>query len=126
MNGTQSSVADTSMMLLMEKLVAVTKLANHDAIKERLLMILDSADKKRVFEATDGISSARDIAARTGIGFSTVTRWWSDWNSQGIVEESENVQGRRRRLVSLREFGIEVPPGKKQQINEPKIKQGRS
>jgi len=78
-----------------QKLVIYTRLANYDNIKKRLMQILNSEDKKRVFEATDGKNSTREIEAITG-------------------EESPEVRGRRRRVLSLIDFGIEASLGKKQ------------
>jgi len=106
---------------LLQKLVSYTKLANYESIRNWLITILDSDDKKRVFEATDGDNSTRDIASTTGVGKDTISNWWDEWGKQGIVEESEKVRGRRRRSVSLSEFGIEVPSGKRQRSKRQKL-----
>jgi len=105
---------------LLRKLIAYTKLANYENIKNRLITILNSADKKRVFEATDGDSSTRQIESNTGVSKDTVSKWWDEWEKEGIVEESEEVRGRRHKIVSLSEFGIEVAAGKKQRSKRQK------
>lgn len=101
---------------LLHKLVIYTKLANYDNIRNRLIEILNSDDKKRVFEATDGRSSVRDIQSKTGVGKDSISDWWNEWQKEGIVEESKEARGRRRKLLSLSDFGIEVPAGKKQRV----------
>lgn len=98
---------------LLRKLVTYTKLANYESIRSRLIKILDSDDKKRVFEATDGNNSVRDFQSITGVTKDTVSNWWNKWQKEGIVEESKETRGRRRKVLSLSDFGIEVPAGKK-------------
>lgn len=105
---------------LIHTLVVYTKLANYDNIRNRLMKILNSDDKKRVFEATDGRSSVRDIQSSTGVSKDTISDWWDEWQKEGIVEESERVRGRRCRVLSLADFGIEVPGGKKHRVKRQK------
>jgi DNA-binding MarR family transcriptional regulator len=94
---------------LLQKLVIYTKLANYDNIRSRLLGILNTDDKKRVFEVTNGENSVRDIQTETGVHKDTVSSWWNDWQKEGIVQESEKRRGRRCKVLSLLDFGIEVP-----------------
>ncbi len=98
----------------LQKLIIYTKLANYESIRNRLMTILDSEDKKRVFEATDGNNSTREIESATGVGKDTVSKWWDNWEKEGIVEKSEDVRGRRCKIVSLSDFGVEVAGGKRQ------------
>jgi len=111
------------LLQILQKLIIYTKLANYENIRNRLITILNSEDKKRVFEATDGDSSTREIESSTGVSKDTVSNWWDEWEKEGIVEESEEVRGRRRKIVSLSEFGIEVAAGKKQRSKRQKANQ---
>jgi hypothetical protein len=104
---------DNEQICLLRKLVTYTKLANYDSIRNRLITILDSVDKKRVFEATNGRDSVRDIQSDTGVNKATISNWWNEWQKEGIVEECKEAKGRRSKLLSLSDFGIEVPAGKK-------------
>ena len=99
---------------LLEKLVTYTKLANYHSIRNRLMQILDSEEKRRVFETTDEKNTVRDIEAITGVSIGTISRWWSEWEKEGIVEESRKVRGRRYKVLSLTDFGVEIPGGKRQ------------
>lgn len=107
---------------LLQKLVVYTKLASYDSIRHRLIATLDSDDKKRVFEATDGKTSLRDIQSKTGVSKDTVSDWWNEWEEQGIAEESKEARGRRCKLLSLSDFGIEIPTGKKQRVKRQAMK----
>ena len=108
---------------LLHKLIMYTKLANYENIRNRLITILDSEDKKRVFEATEGNNGTRQIESITGVSKDTVSNWWDKWQREGIVEESKEVRGRRCKIVSLGEFGIEVPAGKKERSKRRKTDQ---
>jgi len=108
---------------LLRKLIIYTKLANYEDIKNRLMTILNSDDKKRVFEATDGNNSTREIESITGVSKDTISNWWDEWEKEGIAEESKEVRGRRCKIVSLCDFGIEVIAGKRQRSKRRKTNQ---
>ena len=103
---------------LLRELTTYTKLANYESIRSRLIKILNSDDKKRVFEATDGKNSVRDIQSATGVTKATVSDWWNEWQKEGIVEESKKTRGRRCKVLSLSDFGVKVPAGKKTAAKE--------
>jgi hypothetical protein len=113
---------DDSVSLLHE-LIVYTKLANYENIRNRLITILDSEDKKRVFEATDGNNGTRQIESITGVNKNSVSNWWDEWEREGIVEESKEVRGRQYKIVSLGEFGIKVAAGKKERSKRLKADQ---
>lgn len=109
---------------LLQKLVTYTKLANYGDIRSRLMAVLDSDEKKRVFEATNGDNSIRDIASDTNVNIASISEWWNEWQREGIVEESKEVRGRRRKIVSLSEFGVEIPGGKRHRGKRQKLNKG--
>lgn len=106
---------------LVHKLIIYTKLANYENIRNRLITIVDSEDKKRVFEATNGNNSTRQIESITGVSKDTVSNWWNEWQKEGVVEEIEETRGRRRKLLSLADFGIEIPGSKRQRGKRQKL-----
>lgn len=64
-----------------------------------------------VYELSDGTRSTRDIARLIGIGsHATVAVYWKKWNELGIVEPSPIFRGRYKRICSLEEVGLTVPP----------------
>lgn len=94
---------------LLRELVAWTKLANRPQLAERFMEILDSDQKKVVYEYSDGKRGVRDLSRLARVSKAVVSAWWRDWDELGIMELSPRVPGRRQRIVSLEALGIEVP-----------------
>ena len=86
-----------------------TKLQGLEKFSQIAPSVLKSDGEKVVFELSNGIRSAREIAEETRIAKSTITAYWRKWIKSGIVEESKKYPGRMKHLVSLDEIGIEVP-----------------
>ncbi len=82
---------------------------NVPTLRSVIVKELDTAQKKMVFELTDGHHSRRDIAKEVGTSDDTIRGWWDKWFQLAIVSESEARKGRPERIVSLAEVGIEVP-----------------
>jgi hypothetical protein len=99
---------------LLRELVAYTRAANHLTITKVLETILDSDDKRLVYQLSDGDASARDIQRLSGVNKDSISEWWREWEQIGIAQQSRssNVKGRRQRLFSLSDFGIAVPEPK--------------
>jgi hypothetical protein len=102
---------------LLEELREQTKwlrLLGLQALRPLLLEALTTEKHKQVYELTDGDRTIRQIGDQVGIAPGTVSRWWSQWISQGICDERQDVPGRARKLYSLTRLGIAVsmPNGK--------------
>jgi hypothetical protein len=93
---------------LLEELIFWTSLSLRDEARDRFNAILDSPEKRRVYEACDGEASQLDIQTTTGVPKSTLRGWMQEWQEHGIVRPMAG--GKRRKLVSLRALGIGVPP----------------
>ena len=79
-------------------------------LRDIIPSILDSEEKKLVYEHTDGQKTARDLLNIANIGLGTLSRWWNDWHSQGILEK----KGKKyQKIISLKELGIEIPVPKR-------------
>lgn len=50
--------------------------------------ILDTEDKKRVYDMADGDTSQTNIIDKTGVPRSTVSDWLREWKKIGIVEKN--------------------------------------
>lgn len=94
---------------LLRELLMWTRLAYRPQVAKRFVEILDSDQKRLVYEYSDGERGVREIEELTGVNKAIVSSWWADWDAQGIVEQSKAWKGRRQRLISLEELGIEVP-----------------
>lgn len=106
--------AETIISLLRE-LVAWTKLAIRPQVAERFTEILNSDQKRLVYEYSDGERGVREVSRLTRVSKNLVSAWWQDWDELGIMEQSQSVAGRRQRMVCLRALGIQVPALPKQE-----------
>lgn len=94
---------------LLRELSAWIKLEARPRAAARLADILDSDEKKLVYQYSDGTRGVREVGDITGVDKNTVLTWWKDWDKRGIMEQATAWKGRRQRLVSLEDVGIEVP-----------------
>jgi hypothetical protein len=93
----------------LHELVVWTKLVHRTHVAEWFTRILDSEEKRFVYQYSDGERSVRELGDLAGVSKALISAWWRDWDQLGIMEQSRRVPGRRRRMVSLDELGIEVP-----------------
>lgn len=110
MTGSEHTEEFQEAIRLLRELVTWTKLATRPQVAERYMEILDSDEKKLVYEYSDGQKGVREIEDITGVNKALISMWWRDWDALGIMEQSPIVSGRRRRIISLETLGIEVPP----------------
>jgi len=94
---------------LLRDLVAWIKLEARPRAAARLASILDSDEKKLVYQYSDGTRGVRELSVLTGVDKNTISTWWGDWDGLGIMEQAKTWKGRRQRMVSLEDVGIEVP-----------------
>ncbi len=94
---------------LLREMLAWIKLEARPRVAARLADILDSTEKKLVYEYSDGTTGVREISEMTGVDKNTISTWWGEWDGLGIMERARTWKGRRQRLVSLGDVGIEVP-----------------
>jgi len=99
---------------LLRELLTWTQLAYGPQVAKRFVEILDSDQKKLVYEYSDGQNGVREIEELTGVNKALISMWWRNWDKLGIMEQSPDVPGRRQRIVRLEALGIEVPPPPKQ------------
>jgi hypothetical protein len=95
---------------LLQELVVWTKLVHRAEVAQWFTQILDSDEKRLVYEYSDGERGVRELGKLTGASKALVSAWWRDWDQLGIMQQSRSVPGRRQRMVSLEELGIVVPP----------------
>ena len=84
-------------------------------VKNMLEEVLSDDTKKLVYHYSDGNRGTRDFKEIANVkSTATISVYWREWASQGIVE-LRPVQGgeRAKKLFNLEEFGIEVPAARK-------------
>ena len=75
------------------------------ALREKLRAELDKPELRRLYQESDG-RSTRDVASALEVGHATVQRHWQQWAAEGLLEPA-GVSGRFRRIIDLREVGME-------------------
>lgn len=89
---------------LLREIAKWTRESALPAVRDRVVRLLDSEQKKRVYEAiADGTLSYRAIETATGVNRATVRAWVTEWEGQRIVEPGASQP---HALFTLRELGI--------------------
>lgn len=101
-----SNDSDLSLESVLAEILTWTKLIYGPQVGAQLKEILDSKEKRKVYEATDGHASTRDIENSIGVNKNTVSKWWKEWSSMGIVEPGPARKDRPKRIISLKQFGL--------------------
>ena len=88
---------------LLRDILKWQRLQGIKSLKEILPSVLDSEEKKFIYENTDGLKTARDLEKVSSVNKSTVSNWWKEWYSHGILEKEGN---KYNKIISLKELGI--------------------
>ena len=95
----------------LEELLKWTRIATKQQIRPFISKNLETDMETAIYELSDGSRSTRDIAQILGkVSHVTVSRYWKKWGNLSIVEPSPTYQGRYKKICSLEEVGISVPP----------------
>lgn len=95
----------------LDQLLKWTRFAGFQQLRNLLTQNLTTDKELLVYELSDGDRTTREIASMVGIGSNnTVVNYWKKWSKLGIVEPSQERQGRFRHFCSLEEVGLTVPP----------------
>ena len=95
----------------LDQLLKWTRFAGMQQLRTILAQNLTTDTEMLIYELSDGERGTREVAAVSGVGSNaTVANYWRRWSRLGIVEPSERRQGRFRRISSLEEVGLTVPP----------------
>jgi transposase-like protein len=97
-------------MELLREIAKWTRESALPTVRDRVMRLLDSEQKKRVYEAiADGRLSYRALETSTGVNRSIVRQWVTEWEGHRIVEPGAPQP---RALFTLRELGIPAAPPK--------------
>lgn len=88
-----------------KEFLQIYKLVNRQKIIDFLKAEIQNNKKKKVYELSDGILSARSIGKRAGVSHVSVTIYWKQWIKSGIVEETD-TEGRYKAIFSLDNYGL--------------------
>jgi hypothetical protein len=79
------------------------------SVRPLITQVLTSDRDRLVYENTNGLRTAREVAKLAGVSHPTVLKLWQDWLALGICIESRTQSGRAEHLVPLSKLGIPVP-----------------
>ena len=94
---------------LLEEILLWTKY-DYAETKRKMLVHLNTDEKKIAYQLSDGEKSTRYISKKAGVHFSTIADWWKSWFKLELMEQTEKYSGSRyKKLASLLIMGIPVP-----------------
>jgi hypothetical protein len=95
----------------LDQILKWTRFAGVQQLKNILSQNLENDTTTLIYEFSDGERGTREIAGIVGVrSHATIARYWEKWSKLGIVEPSPTYQGRYRRICSLEEVGLTIPP----------------
>jgi hypothetical protein len=78
-------------------------------VGEVLLKTLDSHEKIRIYDLSDGINTTRSISEKTGLHFTTIASLWRQWTMMGLGESVSTTGGSRfKKSFDVRIFGVPI------------------
>ena len=94
---------------LLSEILKWQRLQGLNTLQAVVPKLLDSEEKKIVYEMTDGKNGIKEVQARIKVATGTVHKWWNQWLASGIITK-DGVK--YSKIVSLKELGIEIPEDK--------------
>ena len=81
---------------------------NRETLRTLLQEVLRSDRDRLIFELTDGVRSATEIAQAAKVSQPRISQIWNSWKPLGIVVEVPSARGRCRHISSLAEIGMKT------------------
>jgi len=95
--------------VLLREILKWIRFSGMKEVRHVLNTVLDSLQKRRIYQLSDGDNSSRDIAKSADVSDATVRNYWRVWAKAGIVEPVKAGTGDRyKRTFDLEELGIDV------------------
>jgi hypothetical protein len=97
--------------ILLKEILKWIKFAGMKEVKNTLVDVLDTEQKRLVYHLSDGTRGTVELAKIAGIGSNrTVANMWEAWLKLGVGESIQVKGGLRfKRSFDLEDFSIEVP-----------------
>ena len=92
--------------ITLRELTNWVKVLGRGKVKTTLEQVLDTEQKRLVYDLCDGEKSVKDIEKITGVNVRYVSEWSQEWERIGIVEQGDLRKGRRKKLFDLTVLGI--------------------
>lgn len=86
----------------------ILKILSIKGLKEIIESEINTADKRKVYDLNDGIRTTREISEISGVNIRYISEWGQDWEKKGLLTaESPSSRGKRKRIFSLDDLGID-------------------
>lgn len=92
----------------LKELINWIKLANRPMLRELLAKELDTEEKKRIYELTDGTRSQYEIEGLTKVTRRMVGYYWQKWSALGLLVASDQRKGRMQKIIALSDIGMNI------------------
>lgn len=95
----------------LDQLLKWARFAGMQQLRNILAKNLTDDTTMLIYECSDGERSSREVARLAGVKSNvTVTNYWKKWSKLGIIDPSPKYRGRFKRICSLEDVGLTVPP----------------
>jgi hypothetical protein len=103
----EEAAVDDELVDLIRAQTGCLRLLALPVLRSELDRVLDSRRKRLVYEMTDGDHNVREISKATGASLGSVSAYWKDRETLGLISQ---VGRRFVHLASLASLGMAVEP----------------
>lgn len=89
---------------LLKEILKWQKIQGLSVFKSLIFVLLDSKEKRLVYEMTDGTLSVKQISEKAKVATGTVSNWWNKWLAEGILYREGN---RYIKTASIKDLFLE-------------------
>ena len=89
---------------LLKEILKWQKIQGLQAFKSIASGVLDTKEKRLVYEMSDGSFTVKQISEKAKVSTGTVSNWWSKWLAEGIIYKENN---KYIKLVPLKDMLFE-------------------
>jgi len=102
---------DNEQTQLLREILKWIKFAGMKEVENVLNSVLDTNQKKLVYQLSDGSKGTVEVGKATGIASTaTISRYWKSWVKLGLGENVSVKGGERfKRAFDLEDFGFTLP-----------------
>jgi hypothetical protein len=88
---------------ILEEILKWERLKGIQILRHLLLELLDTDEKKILYEMTNGENGVKEIRAKAKIAAGKISKLWNTWYANGILEK----EGQKyRKIISLKEIDL--------------------
>ena len=88
---------------ILSEILKWQKLHGMSIVRNLMPELVDSEKKRAVYELTDGENTQGAISIKAGVATGTVSNWWTQWHSHGLLTKAG---ARYQKNISLQELSL--------------------